>query len=144
MSDNSMQDDLPEKPNEGNKSNGATPESAQENRKVRQSDSERVSLTDLVREYAPPGETKPPLPGFHPSSGWEFRTVCRRCAPGREGETALCPVSGEQLPITEPHIRVTARRDEFAGIPGVTAEFKHFVFSSREQLRQWFEEGQET
>ena len=138
-----MQDDLSEKPNEGNKSNGATPGPVQGEEEGHQSDSEHASLTDLVREYTPPGEAKPPLPGFHPNSGWEFRTVCRRCAPSREGETELCPVTDEQLPVTEPHIRVTARRDEFAEIPSVTAEFKHFVFPSPDELRQWFEEDQE-
>ena len=132
-----MEDNSPERLAEGNKSNGSTP-----NTEDTHTNSERVSLTDLVREYAPSGEPKPALPGFHPESGWEFRTVSRRCCPGRKGETQLCPATGEQFPVTEPHIHVTARRDEFADIPSQTAEFKHFVFPSPDELRQWFEEDQ--
>lgn len=140
---NPMQGNLPDEPREGEKSNGKEPTPANGEGEPAADASERVSLTDLIREYAPPGEAKPKLPGFHPDSGWEFGTVCRRSAPGRKGETELCPVTGEQLPVTEPHIYVTARRDEFDGKPSVTAEFKHFVFPSPEVLREWFEEDQE-
>jgi hypothetical protein len=104
---------------------------------------ESKSVEEIVREYAPPGEFWPALPGFHSDSGWEFRTVSRRTCPGRDGETQLCPATGEDIPLAEPHIHVTARRDEFPHVPGPTAEFKHFVFPSRTELRQWFEEDRE-
>lgn len=99
-----------------------------------------ATVTDIVQKYAPPGQPWPTLPGFHSESDWEFRTVHRRTQPNREDETQLCPTTGEQIPVSEPHICVTARRDEFPNVPGPTAEFKHFVFPSRNELRQWFEE----
>ena len=98
------------------------------------------SLTELIQSYAPEGEIWPELPGFHPDSGWELGTTCRRNCPGRTGETGLCPPTEEQIPIDEPHIFVTARRDEFPDTPSQTAEFKEFVFPSRDELRQWFED----
>lgn len=102
------------------------------------------SVEAIVREYAPPGEPWPTLPAFHSESDWEFSTVHRRTQPGREGETQICPATGEAIPLSEPHICVTARRDEWPDSPSSTAEFKEFVFRTRDELRQWFEEDQET
>ena len=99
------------------------------------------SVEAIVREYAPPGEPWPTLPAFHPESGWQFSTVHRRTCPGRS-ETQLCPATGEEIPVSEPHICITARRDEWPDSPSSTAEFKRFVFRTWDELRQWFEETQ--
>ncbi|EMA54861.1 hypothetical protein C450_04543 [Halococcus salifodinae DSM 8989] len=104
------------------------------------SPSQPQSLEEIVHEYAPPGESWPSLPAFHPESGWEFSTVHRRTRPGREDETQICPATGEEIPVSEPHICVTVRRDEWPGESSSTAEFKQFVFPNRDTLRQWFEE----
>jgi hypothetical protein len=101
------------------------------------------SVEAIVREYAPPGEPWPTLPAFHPESGWELTTVHRRTRPGRKGETRTCPATGEEIPVSESHICVTARRDEWPDSPSSTAEFKRFVFPNRDALRQWFEEDSE-
>jgi hypothetical protein len=101
------------------------------------------SVEAIVCEYAPPGEPWPTLPAFHPESGWSFSTVHRRTCPGREDETRRCPSTSEEVPLTEPHICITARRDEWSDSPSSTAEFKRFVFRDRDALRQWFEEDVE-
>jgi len=98
------------------------------------------SVEAIVREYAPPGEPWPTLPAFHTESEWSFSTVHRRTCPSQEDETQLCPVTGKEVPLTEPHICITARCDEWPDSPSSTAEFKQFVFRTRDELRQWFEE----
>lgn len=101
------------------------------------------SVEAIVREYAPPGEPWPTLPAFHAESNWEFSNVHRRTQPGREDETQTCPATGEEVQVSEPHICITARRDEWPDSPSSTAEFKQFVFQTRDELRQWFEEDQQ-
>lgn len=96
--------------------------------------------TEIVRRYAPADEPWPELPDYS-EAGWEFRTVFRRTCPGRTGETLLCPATGEQIPVTEPHICITARREEFPNVDSPTAEYKKFAFPDKDTLGQWFEEG---
>src|SRR5699024_5737016 len=98
-----------------------------------------VSVEAIVREYAPANQPWPALPDGFSEDGWEFRTVSHRTCPSRTGQTALCPTTGEQLPVTEPHICITARRDQHPGTPGPTAEYRHFAFENPDQLREWFE-----
>lgn len=107
------------------------------------SPSKPESVEGIVRGYAPSDEPWPTLPAFHPESDWEFSTVHRRTQPGRGDETQICSVTGEEIPFSEPHICVTARRDEWPDSPSTTAEFKRFVFRTRDELRQWFEEKQD-
>ena len=99
-----------------------------------------LTKTEIVRNYAPSEEPWPELPTYS-EEGWEFRTVSKRTCPGRTGETLLCPATGEQIPVTKPHICVVARRDQFPDVNSPTAEYKRFAFPDKETLRQWFEEG---